>query len=348
MHLSSRLFMAENQSCEYHSQRLMKGAARGRRPFSYEARTESKFWQSGRYRDSNRDYCFPFEPQMLRCVAMVIKVSPSCVKVTPSKFSSSSVSLQASALATAVMEAVNSQEFKIESPHSILCERKEKSSMELEAYQKYLRKMESNPNFTDLQGMKKLVADCTRAMLKDGGLFLELKNTKKRLAQKVLEALRSVISRLKGTNQSGRTLYGTTYSELNKAEQMWSALLEGSRPAQSKNQIENVRQREYTDAIKHSLKEDAIYGQRAAAEIGKSAFEGNGTLHWEKVSSNYRRAAESHANFTRRMGQGGATTHRAESLLYGYRAVPLRKASSYAKEAVVTFKRFGANGRCCV
>ena len=44
-------------------------------------------------------------------VAMVSSVSASCVRVTPSRFNSSSVSLQASALAIAVMEAVNSHEF---------------------------------------------------------------------------------------------------------------------------------------------------------------------------------------------------------------------------------------------
>ena len=50
--------------------------------------------------------------QMLLCVAMVRSVSPSWVKTVPSKVSSFSVSLQARALARAVMDAVNSQEFK--------------------------------------------------------------------------------------------------------------------------------------------------------------------------------------------------------------------------------------------
>lgn len=53
----------------------------------------------------------PSWPQMLLWVAMVSSVSPSCVKVTPSRFSSSSDSLQASALAAAVIEAVNSHAF---------------------------------------------------------------------------------------------------------------------------------------------------------------------------------------------------------------------------------------------
>ena len=54
--------------------------------------------------------------QIPRWVAMVSKVSPSCVKAVPSRATSSSVSLQASALATAVMEAVNSQGFTRDSP----------------------------------------------------------------------------------------------------------------------------------------------------------------------------------------------------------------------------------------
>lgn len=47
---------------------------------------------------------------------MVIKVSASSVKVIPSRFNSSSVRLQASALAMAVMEAVNLHEFMRDSP----------------------------------------------------------------------------------------------------------------------------------------------------------------------------------------------------------------------------------------
>ena len=53
---------------------------------------------------------------MLLCVAMVSSVSASSVKITLSRFNSSSVRLQASALAMAVMEAVNSHEFTRDSP----------------------------------------------------------------------------------------------------------------------------------------------------------------------------------------------------------------------------------------
>lgn len=59
--------------------------------------------------------------QMPLCAAMVNSVSASCVKVTPSRFNSSSVSLQASALAMAVMEAVHSHEFTRNSPHASIC-----------------------------------------------------------------------------------------------------------------------------------------------------------------------------------------------------------------------------------
>ena len=56
--------------------------------------------------------------QILLCAAIVNRVSASCVRVAPSRFISSSVSLQAIALATTVMEAVNSHEFtKISPPH---------------------------------------------------------------------------------------------------------------------------------------------------------------------------------------------------------------------------------------
>ena len=58
---------------------------------------------------------------MLLCVAMVRRVSPNCVRVTPNRVSSSSVSLQASAFAKAVMEAVNSQEFTKDHLYIILC-----------------------------------------------------------------------------------------------------------------------------------------------------------------------------------------------------------------------------------
>ena len=47
---------------------------------------------------------------------MVIRVSPNCVNVTPTRFSSSSVIWLAMALARAVMDAVNSQGFTWASP----------------------------------------------------------------------------------------------------------------------------------------------------------------------------------------------------------------------------------------
>ena len=56
--------------------------------------------------------------EMLLCAAIVNSVSASCVRTVPSRFSSSSVSLQAIALAAAVMEAVNSHGFKESSPLS--------------------------------------------------------------------------------------------------------------------------------------------------------------------------------------------------------------------------------------
>ena len=107
----------------------------------------------------------------------------------------------------------------------------------------------------------------------------------------------------------------------------WDAVV-GTR--QQGKTVETAQESEYTETTKHSLK-GVHDGQKEAAERGKSAFEGRGTLHWEKVSPSYRRAAERRANFTRRMGQGVAKTHHAGALLYGYRAVPLKKASVYAK-----------------
>ena len=56
--------------------------------------------------------------EMLLCAAIVNSVSASCVRTVPSRFSSSSVSLQAIALAATVMEAVNSHGFKESSPLS--------------------------------------------------------------------------------------------------------------------------------------------------------------------------------------------------------------------------------------
>lgn len=65
---------------------------------------------------SSSDFELLFRPQILLCVAMAKRVSASSVKVTPRRFNSSSVSLQASVFAMAVMEAVNSQEFMGRSP----------------------------------------------------------------------------------------------------------------------------------------------------------------------------------------------------------------------------------------
>ena len=71
--------------------------------------------------------------QMLLCVAIVISVSPSCVSVTPNRVSSSSLSRQASALAMAVTEVVNSQEFTSTSPLLLSYERKGETCAEQSA-----------------------------------------------------------------------------------------------------------------------------------------------------------------------------------------------------------------------
>ena len=54
--------------------------------------------------------------QMLFCVAIVSSVSPNWVSTTPSRLISSVVRLQAIAFASAVMDAVSSQEFIALSP----------------------------------------------------------------------------------------------------------------------------------------------------------------------------------------------------------------------------------------
>lgn len=213
-----------------------------------------------------------------------------------------------------------------------------------------------NNDFTDLQAMDELAADYTLAMIEDGNLFRELKEDNRSTARKLWSALKNFISRLTGSQPKGYSLYGTTIEELREAEKLWRGMLDGKKQAEEgsvwdavvggrhslkdgENRLENTQQQAYTETT--NFEEGATYGQREAAERGKSAFEGRGTLHWEKVSPSYRRAAERRANFTRRMGQGGAKTHHAGALLYGYRAVPLKKASVYAKEAIAAFKRFG-------
>ena len=65
----------------------------------------------------------------LRCAAMVLRVSPSCVIATASKARSFSVSWQAMALASTVMDAVSSQAFR--EPHLcvILCTRRRRCAV---------------------------------------------------------------------------------------------------------------------------------------------------------------------------------------------------------------------------
>ena len=72
----------------------------------------------GRPPERKRNFYLQLFSEMLLCAAIVNSVSASCVRTVPSRFSSSSVSLQAIALAAAVMEAVNSHAFKGSSPLS--------------------------------------------------------------------------------------------------------------------------------------------------------------------------------------------------------------------------------------
>ena len=59
---------------------------------------------------------FSFWLQKLLWVAMVKSVSAKCVSMVPNRVNSSSVNLQASVLAMAVIEAVSSHEFTRDSP----------------------------------------------------------------------------------------------------------------------------------------------------------------------------------------------------------------------------------------
>ena len=59
---------------------------------------------------------FSFWLQKLLWVAMVKSVSANCVSMVPNRVNSSSVNLQASVLAMAVIEAVSSHEFTRDSP----------------------------------------------------------------------------------------------------------------------------------------------------------------------------------------------------------------------------------------
>ena len=77
------------------------------------------FWKKACTDCAGLDYL----QQMLLWVAMVSRVSPSWVRITPRRFSSSSVRLQAMALARAVTDAVSSQGFKGIHLRDILCGR---------------------------------------------------------------------------------------------------------------------------------------------------------------------------------------------------------------------------------
>lgn len=83
------------------------------------------------------------------------------------------------------------------------------------------------------------------------------------------------------------------------------------------------------------------HGREGTEEARRAAFEGSGTLHWERIAPTHRRAKERKQSFLERMDRSGAVVQQGDGYIFGYRPVQLSKASSYAKEAAQTLTQFG-------
>lgn len=164
--------------------------------------------------------------------------------------------------------------------------------------------------------------------------FIRKHGTDRTLLQKLRDAIHEIVSKLTGrAKRQAQTVEG----KLQAAFEAASKQAESLQNRQTDGTISETR---------YAVKEGLDDGREGNEQSRKKAFDGSetvwGTLRWEEgTEPGYRRTAERRSRFYERMSQAGAETQQYGGAVYGYRPVPLSRASDYARNAAKELSKLG-------
>ena len=164
--------------------------------------------------------------------------------------------------------------------------------------------------------------------------FIQKHSTDRTLLQKLRDAIHEIVGKLTGrAKRQAQTVEG----KLQAAFEAASKQAESLQNRQTDGTISETR---------YAVKEGVDDGREGNEQSRKKAFDGSetvwGTLRWEEgTEPGYRRTAERRSQFYERMSQAGAETQQYGGAVYGYRPVPLSRASDYARNAAKELSKLG-------
>ncbi len=164
--------------------------------------------------------------------------------------------------------------------------------------------------------------------------FIRKHSTDRTLLQKLRDAIHEIVGKLTGrAKRQAQTVEG----------KLQAAFEAASKQAES---LQNRQTDGTINETRYAVKEGVDDGREGNEQSRKKAFDGSetvwGTLRWEEgTEPGYRRTAERRSRFYERMSQAGAETQQYGGAVYGYRPVPLSRASDYARNAAKELSKLG-------
>ena len=164
--------------------------------------------------------------------------------------------------------------------------------------------------------------------------FIRKHSADRTLLQKLRDAIHEIVGKLTGrAKRQAQTVEG----------KLQAAFEAASKQAES---LQNRQTNGTISETRYAVKEGVDDGREGNEQSRKKAFDGSetvwGTLRWEEgAEPGYRRTAERRSRFNERMSQAGAETQQYGGTVYGYRPVPLSRASDYARNAAKELSKLG-------
>ena len=164
--------------------------------------------------------------------------------------------------------------------------------------------------------------------------FIRKHSGNRTLLQKLRDAIHEIVGKLTGrAKRQAQTVEG----------KLQAAFEAASKQAES---LQNRQTDGTINETRYAVKEGVDDGREGNEQSRKKAFDGSetvwGTLRWEEgAEPGYRRTAERRSRFYERMSQAGAETQQYGGVVYGYRPVPLSRASDYARNAAKELSKLG-------
>lgn len=164
--------------------------------------------------------------------------------------------------------------------------------------------------------------------------FIRKHSADRTLLQKLRDAIHEIVGKLTGrAKRQAQTVEG----------KLQAAFEAASKQAES---LQNRQTNGTINETRYAVKEGVDDGREGNEQSRKKTFDGSetvwGTLRWEEgTEPGYRRTAERRSRFYERMSQAGAETQQYGGAVYGYRPVPLSRASDYARNAAKELSKLG-------